>query len=241
MATDNNIYHLKIHILGISPKVYRRFKVSGDTNIKQLHHLLQIIMGWEDYHLNRLLIFGREYGVAHDGGLLFWDDPLDVNLNGLGLKTGDKFLYEYDLGTPWLHEIRVEKVGHAPKDFTHPVITDAKRACPPEECGGAATYESRLAAQSEWLSDTLRYIKNCVAKKELPDLDLDFVPHWYTTHLPEAYYKKNINAFLAKLYQKNGGQKFWEDLYEYEAELHGLHHPEPVSTKPNGLFDTCVT
>jgi Plasmid pRiA4b ORF-3-like protein len=39
------IYHFKIYLLNISPMIYRRFKVKGDTHIAQLHHLIQIIMG----------------------------------------------------------------------------------------------------------------------------------------------------------------------------------------------------
>jgi len=28
--------------------IYGRFKVKGDTHIAQLHHLIQIIMGWDN-------------------------------------------------------------------------------------------------------------------------------------------------------------------------------------------------
>lgn len=92
-----HIYHLKVHIPGISPKVYRRFKVEGSTNILQLHHILQVIMGWEDLHLNRFHIWGVDYGVYHYGGKWFRDDPWRITLDSLELNKGDSFLYEYGI------------------------------------------------------------------------------------------------------------------------------------------------
>ena len=44
---QNAIYYFKIYLLNISPMIYRCFKVKGDTHIAQLHHLIQIIMGWD--------------------------------------------------------------------------------------------------------------------------------------------------------------------------------------------------
>ncbi len=46
----------KIYLVGISPMIYRRFQIRGDTNMAELHYIIQIIMGWEDVHLNRFYI-----------------------------------------------------------------------------------------------------------------------------------------------------------------------------------------
>ena len=35
--------HTAIYLLNISPMIYRRFKIKGNTHIAQLHHLIQII------------------------------------------------------------------------------------------------------------------------------------------------------------------------------------------------------
>jgi hypothetical protein len=37
-------------------------------------------MGWTDAHLNRFHIRGKDYAVAHEGGLTFSDDPDGVSL-----------------------------------------------------------------------------------------------------------------------------------------------------------------
>jgi hypothetical protein len=42
--------------------IWRRLLLSGDTTLAELHEIIQISMGWEDYHLWRFTVNGREYG-----------------------------------------------------------------------------------------------------------------------------------------------------------------------------------
>ena len=46
------VYQFKIHLLGISPHIYRRVLVRGDTTLAELHHVFQVTMGWENWHLH---------------------------------------------------------------------------------------------------------------------------------------------------------------------------------------------
>ncbi|MBX2842478.1 MAG: plasmid pRiA4b ORF-3 family protein [Flammeovirgaceae bacterium] len=41
--------------------IWRRIQVRGDTTIAELHYIIQLVMGWEDDHLNCFKINGREY------------------------------------------------------------------------------------------------------------------------------------------------------------------------------------
>ena len=104
------IYHFKIYLLNISPMIYRRFKVKRDTHIAQLHHLIQIIMGWDNDHLHSFKVWGMTYGISRSGGMDFHDDPCKIFIGDFGFKVGDKFTYTYDFGDHWQHEIRVEKI-----------------------------------------------------------------------------------------------------------------------------------
>ena len=54
------IYQFKVHLIGISPMIWRRFQVSGDTTLSDLHYILHLVMGWSDYHLNCFVIHGKE-------------------------------------------------------------------------------------------------------------------------------------------------------------------------------------
>jgi len=88
------IYQLKVVLKGISPMIWRRLQVSGDSTIADLHCILQIVVGWSDEHLNRFTIHGNQYGVSHPSGILFSDDPNRVKLADLQLREREKFLYE---------------------------------------------------------------------------------------------------------------------------------------------------
>ena len=41
-------YQLKIHLLGISPQISRRVLMRGNTTLAKLHHVFQVVMGWEN-------------------------------------------------------------------------------------------------------------------------------------------------------------------------------------------------
>jgi hypothetical protein len=53
---EPTIYQLKVVLLGISPIIWRRLLVRGDSNIADLHDILQISFGWSDDHLHRFLL-----------------------------------------------------------------------------------------------------------------------------------------------------------------------------------------
>jgi len=46
------------------------------------------------------------------------------------------FVYEYDLGDSWRHDILVEGIFQLEKELAHPVCVDGKRSASPEDCGG---------------------------------------------------------------------------------------------------------
>jgi hypothetical protein len=69
------VLQLRVVLRGISPLIWRRLLVRSDATVADLHATLQLALGWTDEHLNRFVIHGREYGVAHIGGMSFGDDP----------------------------------------------------------------------------------------------------------------------------------------------------------------------
>ncbi|WP_019949532.1 IS1096 element passenger TnpR family protein [Hymenobacter aerophilus] len=46
------VCQLKIHLLGISPRISRRVFVRCYTTLAELHHVFQVVMGWENWHLH---------------------------------------------------------------------------------------------------------------------------------------------------------------------------------------------
>ena len=55
-------YQFKVVLRGISPPIWRQFRVWEDATLAQLHRILQMVMGWENYHLYEFRIRGRKYG-----------------------------------------------------------------------------------------------------------------------------------------------------------------------------------
>ena len=137
------IYQLRAVLLGISPIIWRRLLVRGDSTVADLHDTLQTAFGWSDDHLHRFLIHGKQYGVAYLNGITFRDDPRLIKLSDLGLRVKEKFLYEYDFTDQWRHLIRVEAILPSEPDQSYPVCIGGKRAAPPEDCGGPWAFMER--------------------------------------------------------------------------------------------------
>lgn len=68
------MYVIKIAFRGVSPMIWRRLRIPGHTSLADFHHLIQIIFNWDNEHLHRFHIYGKDYGVAYVGGLSFSDD-----------------------------------------------------------------------------------------------------------------------------------------------------------------------
>ncbi|WP_436297121.1 plasmid pRiA4b ORF-3 family protein [Variovorax sp. LjRoot175] len=67
-SSGQGVLQLRAVLRGISPLIWRRLLVRVDTSIAQLHHILQVAFGWQDMHLHRFEIRGREYGIHQEGG-----------------------------------------------------------------------------------------------------------------------------------------------------------------------------
>ena len=69
-------------------------------------------------------------------------------LNQINLKPKDKFIYEYDFGDNWRHEILFERILPFEQAIRYPKCIDGKRSRPPEDVGGIYGYEYFLEAVS---------------------------------------------------------------------------------------------
>ena len=107
-------------------------------------------MGWEDSHLQMFIVDGQRYGVPDDewGSDYLILNEADYRLNGILLE-GQKFLYVYDFGDDWHHEITVEEIREDESDEVLPTCIAGEHACPPEDCGGPYFYPLFLEALSD--------------------------------------------------------------------------------------------
>src|SRR4029453_16571002 len=122
------VYQLKITLRGISPLIWRRLLVRAETSVVELHHILQLALGWTNSHLHRFIIYGKEYGITYDGGMGFDDDPQQMRVADFRFRLRERFLYEYDFRDNWQHDIRVEQIVAADPKHTYPVCIGGRRA-----------------------------------------------------------------------------------------------------------------
>lgn len=146
---SQSVYQLKVTLRGIRPAIWRRVQVDGDTTLEHLHWVIQFAMGWTGSHLHSFAIQGMEHSLSKSGLGLDELDTCDEPSTRLSqIITGEKFkfCYLYDFGDSWVHEVLVEKVLTAKRHKHYPACIKAKRACPPEDCGGTWGYQALLKA-----------------------------------------------------------------------------------------------
>lgn len=139
------IYQLKITLAEVAPPVWRRVQLPAGYTLDRVHRVIQYAMGWQGYHLHSFDIGGIQYGEPDPDGELALRDELEARLDAVAGK-GDQFVYTYDFGDWWEHEVAVEDVFPAEPDEVYPLCVAGARACPPEDVGGAYGYADFLEA-----------------------------------------------------------------------------------------------
>ncbi|HEC76336.1 MAG TPA: plasmid pRiA4b ORF-3 family protein [Thermoplasmatales archaeon] len=151
IGIKSKILQLKISLDGINPEIWRRFLVKDNISFENLHNIIQIVMGWENYHLYEFEI--DEKFIEADEDRFFVDavwknfmprrktlPARETELKELIKSEKQKFHYLYDFGDSWLHTIIVEKIFDEDVSKRYPICLDGERACPPEDCGGVGGY-----------------------------------------------------------------------------------------------------
>ena len=141
-----SVYQITVALKGSRPRIWTRVRVRRDVSLHRLHHALQAVMGWQDAHLYEFEIAGIEYGEPHPdyGGAM-----KNARTQTLGRAVGgegSKFVYRYDFGDGWEHELVVGRILPAQRGVRYPVCVGGGRACPPEDCGGVGGYAEFLKA-----------------------------------------------------------------------------------------------
>jgi hypothetical protein len=142
-GSTTEIYQLHVSLREISPVIWRRIQVPGNTSLHQLHWMIQGAMGWMGSHLYQYKIGGIYYGVPDPDYEDFGMEMRSANTARLSQVVrcqGHHFVYEYDLGDSWRHEIRVENIFSPELGKRYPACLAGGRACPPEDCGGSDGY-----------------------------------------------------------------------------------------------------
>ena len=139
------IYQMRITLKGIRPPIWRRLQVPGTLSLAGFHEVIQTVFGWTDSHLHQFHIAGESYGKPDDFDEVVLDEAAVTLAHAVGTGT-KRFLYVYDFGDNWEHEILVEKIITGNSGSERPFCLGGRRQRPPEDCGGPPGYRSFLEA-----------------------------------------------------------------------------------------------
>ena len=151
ISASERLYQFKITLLESQPPIWRRIQVK-DSTLDNLHERIQTAMGWTNSHLHQFEIDGKRYGDPQliDDGFEDFEcvDSTVTKISEIIPKNGKRFqfLYEYDFGDGWEHEVLFEGCLKAEKGGRYPVCVEGERACPPEDVGGVWGYAEFLEA-----------------------------------------------------------------------------------------------
>jgi hypothetical protein len=149
----NKIFQFKISLKEIDPLIWRRILVPATFSFWDLHVAIQDSMGWVDYHLHVFRIRRKhshsdiEIGIPNEDMfddeqeiLPGWEIPISDYFDDVGVT----FIYEYDFGDGWIHDVLLEGILLREKGQKYPKCIDGAQACPPEDCGGIHGYQELL-------------------------------------------------------------------------------------------------
>ncbi len=182
---NDKILQLRVSLNEAKPFVWRKFLIDENVSFHKLHEVIQVVMGWENYHLYQFVYNKTFIGLPDaDTDLI---DSRKLLLSQVFEKKKQKIGYEYDFGDSWEHTVLLEKFVE-PIDFQkYPVCIGGENACPPEDSGGFYVYQELLEIKKNK--------KHPEYKEKIVEwLGEDFNPKYFDLN--------NVNKQLSK-------KKFW--------------------------------
>jgi hypothetical protein len=174
-------YQLLVELSEIKPRIWRRLNVADTTPLPLLHRILQVAFGWQDYHLHEFKVGPVRFGIPDEDFPPPHIDERQIKLYQIGYEPGDRFLYTYDFGDSWHHEVLLEEL-RAAEEPRRPRCIEGQRASPPEDCGGVEGYERLVSAL-----------------RDPNDPEHDDIQQWAGGWEPERLDLEMINSRLARL------------------------------------------
>ena len=143
---ESTVFQFKIQIKGIKqPPVWRRLLVPSSMTFYKFHLVLQSAFGWWNSHLFEFSPRGLgSYPsiTTNDGEELEQCgetiEAEDIFLYEIFKKETQRFIYVYDFGDDWEHQITLEKIIPDSKPIIDCIAGKGK--CPPEDCGGVGGF-----------------------------------------------------------------------------------------------------
>ena len=143
------VARIRVELQDLEPNIWRRIDVPLSTTLAALHDIIQVAFRWTDYHLHEFVVGDRVYGVPSPEDE-FYERKIykaaAIRMKTLIDRGVDRFLYVYDLGDHWRHDVVIEEVFEGDAVIEYPSFVDGARRCPPEDVGGTGGFMEFLEA-----------------------------------------------------------------------------------------------
>jgi pRiA4b ORF-3-like protein len=147
----NQICTVRIELLDTDPLIWREVEVPTSITLKVLHDIVQITMGWLDYHLWEFTIGKQTYGLptADDWGTAPRIEAIKTRPRDVLEPRKTTIDYMYDFGDSWAHRLTVTGIRPGKPGVSYPHYIGGEWDCPPEDCGGIPGFYNMLDALAD--------------------------------------------------------------------------------------------
>ncbi|WP_439547570.1 plasmid pRiA4b ORF-3 family protein [Sandarakinorhabdus sp.] len=151
ISSFTEIATLRIDLKDSNPPIWRLVEVPTSITLKVLHDIVQVTMGWLDYHLWEFRIDGTVYGLPMDED---WGTAPRKSADRTRLRdvvaTGTTHIdYIYDFGDYWEHVLTISDIRAGEPAIGYPRFISGERDCPPEDCSGIPGFYELLEARAD--------------------------------------------------------------------------------------------
>lgn len=151
-------YTFRLALSETHPKVWRDVQIPGRYRLNQVHKMLQLLFGWQDYHLHEFEIGARIYTDMETYVPDYERDERDERIPlAQALGVSKSWIYRYDFGDSW--EVQATLLETTSGDADAPACLAGEMAGPPEDCGGTPGFESLKAILANPKDPEYRYMK----------------------------------------------------------------------------------
>jgi hypothetical protein len=192
--TAQDIYGIKVTLLGTKPPIWRRLLVPASMTLAKLHDVLQTAIGWHDCHMHEFRAGERHFGRPDPEDISMGmqvENERNIRLSSVLRRPGAKLIYTYDFGDNWEHAIVLEKLLPLLPDMTTPICIDGSLACPPDDCGGIPGFYELLDALADPNHEQHQEMRDWIGR------DFD----------PQAFSVEEVNRKLAPKRRRSSAAK----------------------------------
>lgn len=191
----SNPIKIKIDLEDMPFKIYRKLIIPSNITMADLHLVIQIAMGWENYHLFQFSDKKFDSTITVQSDIEeedFFDEYKDDMISAEDLTlaeflthtNGKSFWYWYDFGDDWWHKISIQKLNKTEINSfkATPICTEAAGGCPPEDVGGAWGFEEFVKAINDPKNPQYKEFRAWMGMKprekyDFEEIDVEHINH----------------------------------------------------------------